>query len=142
MTKCIANWNWLPAHFLSRILIELKIIHDFMSSNHLNKNLICRYVFIFYFFFNLETRVHPWRIHVDVCMYVFVTKFKVKHLSTMLETRVRALGWEDSPGKEMAIHFSTIAWKIPWTEEPGRLKSMESQRVRHDWATSLSLYNL
>ena len=39
----------------------------------------------------------------------------------------------------MAIHSSTIAWKIPWTEEPGRLQSMGSQRVRHDWATSLSL---
>ena len=39
--------------------------------------------------------------------------------------------------KEMAIHSSTLAWKIPWTEEPDRLQSMGSQRVRHDWATSL-----
>ena len=45
----------------------------------------------------------------------------VKRLSTMRETRVRALGWEDPLEKEMAIHSSTIAWKIPWTEEPGRL---------------------
>ena len=44
-----------------------------------------------------------------------------KHLSTMQETRVRSLGREDPLGKEMAIHSSTIAWKIPWTEEPGRL---------------------
>ena len=51
----------------------------------------------------------------------------VKHLSTMQETRVRSLGWEDPLEKEMAIHSSTIAWKIPWTEEPGRLQSMESQ---------------
>ena len=43
--------------------------------------------------------------------------------------------------KEMAIHSSTIAWKIPWTEEPGRLQSMGSQRVGLDWATSLSLSN-
>ena len=63
----------------------------------------------------------------------------VKHLSTMWETRVRALGWEDPLEKEMAIHFSTIAWEIPWTEEPGRLQSMGLQRVRHDWVTSLSL---
>ena len=63
----------------------------------------------------------------------------VKHLSTMRETWVRALGWEDPLEKEMAIHPSTIAWKIPWTEEPGRLQSMGSQRVRHNWATSLSL---
>ena len=45
----------------------------------------------------------------------------VKCLSTMRETRVQSLGWEDSLEKEMAIHSSTIAWKIPWTEEPGRL---------------------
>ena len=55
----------------------------------------------------------------------------------MQETRVRALEWEDPLEKEMAIHSSTIAWKIPWTEEPGRPQSMGSQRVRHDWATSL-----
>ena len=42
--------------------------------------------------------------------------------------------------KAMAPHFSTLAWKIPWTEEPGRLQSMGSQRVGHDWATSLSLF--
>ena len=55
----------------------------------------------------------------------------VKHLSTMRETRVRSLGWEDPLEKEMAIHSRTIAWKIPWTEEPGRLQAMGSQRVRH-----------
>ena len=57
----------------------------------------------------------------------------------MQETRVRSLGWEDPLEKEMAIHSSTIAWKIPWTEEPGRLQSMGLQRVRHDWATSLNI---
>ena len=61
----------------------------------------------------------------------------VKRLSAMWETRVRSLGWEDPLGKEMAIHSSTIAWKIPWTEEPGRLQSMGSQRVGHNRATSL-----
>ena len=55
----------------------------------------------------------------------------VKRLSTMLETRVRSLGQEDPLEKEMAIHSSTIAWKIPWTEELGRLQSMGSQRVGH-----------
>ena len=61
----------------------------------------------------------------------------VKHLSTMRETWVQSLDWEDPLEKEMAIHSSTLAWKIPWTEEPGRLQSMGSQRVRHNWATSL-----
>jgi len=56
----------------------------------------------------------------------------VKRLSTMQETWVRSLGQEDPLEKEMAIHSSTIAWKIPWTEEPGRLQSMESQRVGHN----------
>ena len=56
----------------------------------------------------------------------------VKHLSTMQETWVPSLGLEDPLEKEMAIHSSAIAWKIPWTEEPGRLQSMGSQRVGHD----------
>ena len=62
----------------------------------------------------------------------------VKRLSTMWETWIPSLGWEDPLEKEMAIHSSTIAWKIPWTEEPGRLQSMGLQRVGHDWATSPS----
>ena len=51
----------------------------------------------------------------------------VKRVSKMLETRVQSVGWEDPLEKEMAIHSSTIAWKIPWTEEPGRLQSMGLQ---------------
>ena len=56
----------------------------------------------------------------------------VKCLPTMWETWVRSLGWEDLLEKEMATHSSTLAWKILWTEEPGRLLSMGSQRVGHD----------
>ena len=56
----------------------------------------------------------------------------VKRLSTMQETWVQSLGREDPLEKEMAIYSSTIAWKIPWTEEPGRLRSMGTQRVGHD----------
>ena len=63
----------------------------------------------------------------------------VKRLSAMRETWVWSLGWEDPLEKEMAAHSSILAWKIPWTEEPGRLQSMGSQRVGHDWAMSLSL---
>ena len=54
----------------------------------------------------------------------------------MQETWVWSLGWEDSLEKGMATHSSIIAWRIPWTEEPGKLQSMELQRVRHDWATN------
>ena len=56
----------------------------------------------------------------------------VKRLSAMQETRVRSLVWEDPLEKEMAAHSSVLAWKIPWTVEPGRLLSMGSQRVGHD----------
>ena len=56
----------------------------------------------------------------------------VKHLPAMWETRVRSLGQEDPLEKEMAAHSSTLAWKIPWTEEPGKLLSMGSQRVGHE----------
>ena len=56
----------------------------------------------------------------------------VKHLPTMQETRVGSLGQEDPLEKAMAPHSSTLAWKIPWTEEPGGLQSMGSQRAGHD----------
>ena len=56
---------------------------------------------------------------------------RVKHLPAMRETWVRSLGGEDPLEKEMATHSSTLTWKIPWTEEPGRLQSMGLQRVMH-----------
>ena len=56
----------------------------------------------------------------------------VKNLPAMQETQVRFLGWEDPLEKEMAIHSSILAWKIPWTEEPGRLQPRGSQRVPGD----------
>ena len=56
----------------------------------------------------------------------------VKRLPTMQETQVQSLGREDPLEKEMATHSSTLAWKIPWLEEPGRLQSVGSQRVGHN----------
>ena len=61
----------------------------------------------------------------------------VKHLPIMRETQIQSLGREDPLEKEMATHASTLTWKIPWTEEPGRLQSIGSQRVGHYWLTSL-----
>ena len=57
----------------------------------------------------------------------------------MQETQVQSLGQVDPLEKEMATHSSTLAWKIPWMEDPGRLQSVGLQRVGHDWATSLHL---
>ena len=55
----------------------------------------------------------------------------VKNLPAMQQTQVRSLGWEELLEKGMATHFSVLAWRIPWTEETGRLQFMGSQRVRH-----------
>ena len=57
---------------------------------------------------------------------------QIVKLPTMWETWVQSLGWEDLLEKEMTTHSSTLAWKIPWMEEPGRLQSMGSQRIGHD----------
>ena len=65
----------------------------------------------------------------------------VKCLPAMRETQIQSLGQKDPLEKEKATHCSILAWKIPWTEEPGRLQSMWSQRVGHNWATSLSLFH-
>ena len=63
---------------------------------------------------------------------------RVKHLPTIWETRVQSLGREDPLEKELAIHSSTLVLKISWTEKPGRLESMGSQRVGHNWVTWLT----
>ena len=60
----------------------------------------------------------------------------IKNLSVMLETRVWSLGQEDPLEKGMTTHSTILAWRIPWTEEPGGLQSMGLQRVGHDWATN------
>ena len=87
--------------------------------------------FLIYLFFHLYLDI------TDIIQLPLVAQM-VKHLPTMRETQVQSLGWEDLLEKEMATHSSILAWKIPWTEEPGRLQSMRSQRVRQDWATSHS----
>ena len=63
---------------------------------------------------------------------------RLNHLPAMRETWVQSLGQEDPLEKEMATYSSILAWRMPWMEEPGGLHAMGSQRVRHDWATSLT----
>ena len=63
----------------------------------------------------------------------------VKNPPTMWETWVPSLGWEDPLETGIATHSIILAWRIPWTEEPGKLQSMGSQRVRHDSATNTGL---
>ena len=64
---------------------------------------------------------------------------KVKNLPAMRETWIRSLGWEDPLEEVVATHSNILAWKLPWTEEPGRLQSMGWQRVRHDWTQQSTL---
>ena len=73
-------------------------------------------------------------LHVTIALTIFWHEVAqtVKCLSAMQETWVQSLGWEDPLENEMATHSSSLAWKIPWTEDPDRLQSMWSQRVGHD----------
>ena len=66
----------------------------------------------------------------------------VKNLPAMWEIQILSLGWEDPLDKEMATHSSILAWRIPWTEEPGRLLSMGLERVGYDWATIADFLHL
>ena len=74
-------------------------------------------------------------------MWASLVAQRVKHLPAMWETWVPSLGQEDPLEKEMVTHSSILAWRIPWTEEPGRLQTTGLQRVRHDSATSLSFFH-
>ena len=81
---------------------------------------------LFFFFFLLR---------VNNISLIFPGGSVVKNLPAKQETSIQSLSWEDNLEKEIATHLSIFAWEIPWTEEPGRLQSMESQRVEHDLVT-------
>ena len=74
-----------------------------------------------------------WRIETSLVAQM------VKNLPAMQETQVQSLDWKDPLVKRMATHSSILAFRIPWAEGPGRLQSLGSQRVRHDWATPTTL---
>ena len=81
---------------------------------------------------------NPYPLAVFICSFPSTNKYggsDGKALPAMQETRVRFLGLEDPLEKEMATHSSILAWKIPWTEEPGELQCMGLQTVRHNLAT-------
>ena len=80
----------------------------------------------------LNTNVINFPIFVSKHLWASLVAQMVKCLPAMRETWVQSLGQEDPLKKEKATHSSTLAWRIPWTEQPGGLQSMGSQRVRHD----------
>ena len=77
-------------------------------------------------------------LSLDFFMHIEIMGFPsdsaVKNLPVMQETQVRSLGWENPLREHMATHSSILAWRIPWTEEPGGLQSLGLHRVRHDWS--------
>jgi len=83
------------------------------------------YGYIWFFFF-LSYCLHP------LSKWASLVAQMAKNLPAMWETQVRSLGQEDPLEKEMETHSIILTWRIPWTEEPGRLQSMGFQRVRHD----------
>ena len=75
-----------------------------------------------------------------VCIWASLVTQTTKDSACNVGDPVWSLGWEDPLEKEMATHSSNLAWRTPWTEEPGGLQSMRSQRVRHDWVTNTQLF--
>ena len=88
-----------------------------------------------------RTWLRDWRFHFHIKSYTFQKKFpKYDKFDWVSQTKWFGQHWPIGTEKAMAPHSSTLAWKIPWMEEPGRLQSMGSLKVRHDWATSHSLF--
>ena len=76
--------------------------------------------------------LNPKCISLNISTRASLVAQMVKNLPANWETCFQSLGWEDTLEKKTATHSSTLAWRIPWTEEPGRLQSMGSQKVGHD----------
>ena len=104
-----------------------------------------KYIYVLYSIYIFICKLH-------INFKVFLVAHMVKNLPAVQETWVWSLGQEDplekrmatrySMEKRMATRYSILAWRIPWTEEPGRLQSMGSQRAGHDWATNTYFYLL
>ena len=89
------------------------------------------------FSFQTQRKAMPKNPQITAQLHSSRVAQRLKYLPGMWETWVQSPGWEDPLEKEMEPHSSTLAWRIPWREQPGRLQSMGSQRVGHNWATSL-----
>ena len=129
---------WRQFHIKKGTLLSL----GEKNCQNINSDYLCRWEWMGVKFSSL--RVSEYSVFVIIIFMLCIiwpslVAQMVKCLPTMRETWVRSLGQEDLLEKEMATHSSILAWNIPWTEEIGWLLSMGSQRVEHDWVTSLSL---
>ena len=148
-------WMWLIWCSVQRVTKKKSVSHMTSVSykkgyisvgekncQNINSEYLCRWEWMGVKFSSL--RVSEYSVFVIIIFMLCIiwpslVAQTVKRLPTMRETWVRSLGQEDLLEKEMATHSSILAWKIPWMEEIGWLLSMGSQRVEHNWATSLSL---
>ena len=95
------------------------------------------FILFFFFFFYFFIYLPPLSLIWCFTVWTSLVAQRLKSRPAMRETWVQSLGQEDPLEKEMATYTSILAWRIPWMEEPGGLQSTGSQRVGHDWATSL-----
>ena len=115
------------------LIVSVSEIHS--RSNRFSLPLWLQAIIILY-----QVSVHCLQNCSGVCsIWVFLVASLVRNQLAVWETQVQSLDQEDLE-KEMATYSSTLAWKIPWMEEPGRLQSMGLQRVGHDWVTSRSFF--
>ena len=101
---------------------------------------LCFWVWLFWISYLSETMANEcfWLLLLRLVKWVQgLVAQMVKNLPAVQETWVWSLGWEDPLEKEMATHSSILAWRTPWTEEPGGLQTVGLQRVRHDWRTNI-----
>ena len=147
---CRSTWHGIPFRYpvfrgqrmfcVFKSIIQLKSVvlvsSDYTWTIHRVSLESCQHTVTTVWLFPKTVRVHLSPLLLILSCASLVAE-AVKRLSTMQKTWVWSLGREDSLEKEMASHSSTLAWNIPWTEKPGRLQSMGSQKVGCDWATSL-----
>ena len=135
---------------LSKKYIQQIFAHGLWLFFLLSKMWLLFFVFLFFIFYIVVENVtfdglsYWWSIIYQFLNFIFRVLYvssglpwaqTVKNSPVMWDTWIQSLGWEDPLEKEQLPHSSILAWRIPRAAEPGRLQSMESQRVRHDWAT-------
>ena len=138
--------GWFPLGLTGLISLQSKGVFSrvfsntkFQCINSLTFNILYGY-FILGFTFNVVQTIDLEKIVMTYIQHygASLVAQTLNNMPAMQETQVQSLGWEYLLKKETASHSSILAWRIPWTEEPGRLQSMESQRVGHDWTTNTS----
>ena len=150
ISRISPTWSWFMIPYILLSLICL-YFGQYIYTYQRNWFVIFFSLFLLYFssFWYQNNGFIEW-LWEGSSIFIFLKYFEkdkwvaqwLKYLPAVWETWVWSLGWEDPLEKEMATHSSILAWRIPWTKEPGGLQSLGSQRVRHDWATSLYFTSL